>query len=271
MTLKSENFFDEYSSFYETGTTGYKPRMLNERFHALIESNKEIIENATILDLANHDGRWSLAALKNGAKKVYGIEGKEENVENGIENMKRYGILDDRFNFVVGDIFNEIKKIPPNEIDVVFCFGIFYHISNHMDLLKEIKRLNPKYLILDTEITKSKYPIIRLRKEPYYTPDSDISFENFIAGRASQSALNMMLNALDFSVKYYDWSKNIRSWKGIEIYSSKNSILLKRLILYFLSMVGSRKTRTKRKRDLIRYYTTKRITLVAKNKSVNTT
>ena len=126
MNLKKVNFFDEYSSFYKTGQTGTKPKMLNARFHALIENNREIIENSTILDLANHDGRWSLAALKNGAKKVYGIEGKKELVQKGLENMKKYGIPEDKYNFVVGDIFEEIKKIPSREIDVVFCFGIFY-------------------------------------------------------------------------------------------------------------------------------------------------
>ncbi len=69
MSYKNVNFFDEYSSFYKTGKTGTNPKMLNARFHALIENNKEIIKNSTILDLANHDGRWSFAALKNGAKK----------------------------------------------------------------------------------------------------------------------------------------------------------------------------------------------------------
>ena len=64
--------------------------------------------------------------------------------------MKKYGISEERYHFGVGDIFEEIKKISPNEIDVVFCFGIFYHVSNHMELLKEIKKLQPKYLILDT-------------------------------------------------------------------------------------------------------------------------
>ena len=236
MNLKKVNFFDEYSSFYKTGQTGTKPKMLNARFHSLIENNREIIENATILDLANHDGRWSLAALKNGAKKVYGIEGKKELVEKGLENMKKYEIPEDKYNFVVGDIFEEIKKIPSREIDVVFCFGIFYHVSNHMELLKEIKKLQPKYLILDTEINKSKLPIVRFRKEPYYTPDSTISFEKFIAGRPSQSALNMMLNALDFKVAYYNWYGNIQDWQDLEIYSSKNSILVKRGIQYLLSM-----------------------------------
>ena len=268
MSSENVNFFDEYSSFYETGQTGVRPRMLNARFQAVIENNKEIIKNSTILDLASHDGRWSFAAIKNGAKKVYGIEGKKELVQRAIENMKKYGISEERYHFVVGDIFEEIKKISPNEIDVVFCFGVFYHVSNHMELLKEIKKLQPKYLILDTEITKSKSPIIRLREEPYYTPDSTISFEKFIAGRPSQSALNMMLNALDFKITYYDWEKNIRDWSGLEIYSSKNSILLKRIILYLLSLIGSKKTIIKRKKDLIRYYTTKRITLVAKNQSI---
>jgi len=269
MNLKKVNFFDEYSSFYKTGQTGTKPKMLNARFHALIENNREIIENSTILDLANHDGRWSLAALKNGAKKVYGIEGKKELVEKGLENMKKYEIPEDKYNFVVGDIFEEIKKIPSREIDVVFCFGIFYHVSNHMELLKEIKKLQPKYLILDTEINKSKSPIVRFRKEPYYTPDSTISFEKFIAGRPSQSALNMMLDALDFKITYYNWEKNIQDWKGLEIYSSENSILLKRCIMYALSLIRNKKEKEKCRSDLIRYYTTKRITLVAENQSIS--
>ncbi len=269
MNLKEENFFDKYSSFYKTGQTGVKPKMLNSRFHALIENNKKIIENSTILDLANHDGRWSLAALKNGAKKVYGIEGKKILVEKGIENMKKYKIPENKYNFVVGDIFKEIEKIPAKEIDIVFCFGIFYHVSNHMDLLTKIKKLNPKYLILDTEITKSKSPIVRFRKEPYYTPDSTISFKKFIAGRPSQSALNMMLEALDFKVSYYDWKKNVENWKGLEIYSSENSILLNRCINYALSLIKNKKEKEKRKKDLIRYYTTKRITLVAENQSIS--
>ena len=98
-----------------------------------------------------------LSHIKNGAKKVYGIEGKKELVEKGLENMQKYKIPENKYSFVVGDIFEEIKKIPLNEIDIVFCFGIFYHVSNHMELLTRVKKLNPKYLILDTEINKSKF------------------------------------------------------------------------------------------------------------------
>ena len=110
MNLKNLNFFDEYPGFYETGTTGAGAKVLNLRFHPLIGKNLDILKDATVLDIASHDGRWSFAALKNGAKKVYGIEGKKELVQNSIENMKKYGIAEERYHFVVGDIFEEISK-----------------------------------------------------------------------------------------------------------------------------------------------------------------
>ena len=264
MNLKNLNFFNEYPAFYETGTTGAGSKVLNIRFHPLIGNNLDILKDATVLDIASHDGRWSFAALKNGAKKVYGIEGKKELVENSIANMKKYGIAEERYHFVAGDIFEEIKKIPINEIDVVFCLGIFYHISSHMELLREIKKLNPKYLILDTEITNSKSSIIFVN---IYYKKASLPFEKFIAGRISRSALNIMLKALDFEFTYYDWGNDIQDWKGIEIYSSKKSILLKRAFLYILSFASSKKTRKRRRNDLVRYYTTKKVILFAKNQS----
>ena len=77
----------------------------------------------------------------------------------------------------------------------------------------------------------------------------------------------MMLEALDFKFTYYDWGNDIQDWKGVEIYSSKKSILLKRAFLYILSFGGSKKTRKRRRNDLIRYYTTKKVILIAKNQS----
>ena len=93
------HFFDSFPVFYDTSSTGSSPNRLNSRFGALIQSNKNIIKNSTILDLASHDGRWSLAALKNGAAKVFGIEAREELVKKSYENMERYKISKKSFNF----------------------------------------------------------------------------------------------------------------------------------------------------------------------------
>jgi len=268
MENKKEHFFDQFPSFYETGKTGASHKELNERFYPLIEKNLDILKNSTVLDIGSHDGRWSFAALKNGANKVIGIEGKEELVELSKQNMQKYGIDSKHYEFIQGDITKETEKIPSKSIDIVFCLGVFYHITNHMELLRAIKKLQPKYLIMDTEINNSKAPIVRIREEPYKTPDKLIDYTKFVAGRTSKSALNMMLKSIDFSPEYFDWGNRITDWKGFEIYSSKKSILLKRGILYALSFFSDKKKRLKRRNDLIRYFTTKKIILIAKNKAL---
>ena len=65
-----KGFFDDYPNFFQTSKTVEHPNHLNGRFKAIIESNLNIIKNSSILDIASHDGRWSFAALKNGAKSI---------------------------------------------------------------------------------------------------------------------------------------------------------------------------------------------------------
>jgi len=68
------NFFDDYPEFFVKGRTRAFPNRLNHRFQALIETNKDLINGKKILDIGSHDGRWSFAAIKNGATYVLGIE-----------------------------------------------------------------------------------------------------------------------------------------------------------------------------------------------------
>ena len=98
------NFFDTYPEFYKTSKTGAFPNRLNGRYKSLIEANSAIIQEQTILDIASHDGRWSFAAIKNGAKKVIGIEARQYLVESAIKNMQTYNISEDKYTFIAGDI-----------------------------------------------------------------------------------------------------------------------------------------------------------------------
>jgi predicted nicotinamide N-methyase len=138
-------YFDNYPDFYTTSKTGASSNRLNARYKALIESNLPLIQNKTVLDLASHDGRWSFAAIKNGAKYVIGIEDRRHLVENAIRDMKTYGIT--------ADVHYEIAKLEANIIDTVFLFGYFYHTMNHIPLLREIKRIKPRYIILDSSVS----------------------------------------------------------------------------------------------------------------------
>jgi len=225
-------FFDNYPDFFKTSETGSYPNTLNNRYLALIEFNKGIIRNSSILDLGSHDGRWSFAALKNGASKVFGIEGKDHLVKNSHTNMEKYGIPKEQYSFIMGDVFEEIKKIEPNTINVVFCFGLFSHIMNHMELFFEIRRLGANYLILDTAISTSDKPIIELVEEDSGMEASALktkyaASKQVLVGYPSKSALELMLTNIGFSFYYYDWHKvGIENWEHIDEYYQNKRISL---------------------------------------------
>lgn len=224
-------FFDYYPEFYRTSTTSPSPNRLNSRYLALIESNLAYIQKQTILDIASHDGRWSFAAIKNDAKKVFGVEGRSYLVENAIKNMDIYGISSEKYSFIVGDIYNEITKINPNVIDTIFCFGFFYHTVNHMQLVGQIKRLNPKCIIFDTSIsTISHPPIIELKEEDSEDEASSIRSavddnRNVLVGYPNKEAVKLMLRHVGFdSFNFYDWHNNVKNWQDLEDYRTHKRI-----------------------------------------------
>lgn len=225
-------FFDDYPEFYKTSKTKPFPNRLNMRYKALIESNLDKIRNCSILDIASHDGRWSFAAIKNGAKFVCGIEGRVELVENSNQTMKKYNVSNNMYKFIEGDINQEIKKLEPGKFDTIFCFGFFYHTMNHLNLLAEIKRLNPKWLILDTVVSKSDTPIIELHVEnsnvEAYAIKTDLNVnEGILVGWPSKKALEMMLDDVGFSYEYYNWHDGkITNWENLESYQYDGRVTL---------------------------------------------
>jgi len=217
-------FFNKYPDFYETSETGNAPNRLNSRYQALIEWNNSIINDSSILDLGSHDGRWSFAAIKNGASFVLGIEARHHLIINSQKNMQKYGISLKKYSFIEGDVIEEIKKIKSESFDVIFCFGIFYHIMNHMLLLSEIKRLNPKFVIFDTLLSKSNLPIVEIRIEDSGLEKAGLGTkydktDNVLSGWPSKSALELMLEHSGFSYEYYNWKQaNIKNWNNMKAY-----------------------------------------------------
>ncbi|WP_293451538.1 hypothetical protein [Planktotalea sp.] len=51
---------------------------MNMRYDFIVAPFKPFIEDAKVLDIASHDGRWSYALAGAGAAHVYGIEEREE-------------------------------------------------------------------------------------------------------------------------------------------------------------------------------------------------
>src|SRR5215469_18424573 len=71
-------FFERFPRFYLSSSTAATSARLNLRYEAIFGENRDIFAGASVLDLASHDGRWSLAALATGARSVIGIEARPE-------------------------------------------------------------------------------------------------------------------------------------------------------------------------------------------------
>ena len=127
---------------------------LNWRCEILLTRNQEAIKGKRVLDLASHDGLFSYACLKLGASHVTGVEGRENLVKSAIDNLTGLGYTQRHFSFIQDDIFDYLEKVQPKEFDTILCFGIFNHTIRQIELVREIKRIQPTHFILDTFIQR---------------------------------------------------------------------------------------------------------------------
>src|SRR5262249_46576227 len=130
----------------------------------------KVIEGARILDIGCHNGRWTVAAVRSGAAHVLGIEPRRDLVERAKQYMQRYGIPSQRYDFLVGDVHQELPRFEPGRFDTILCLGFFYHTIHPFQLLEEFARLEPKHLILDTGINTHPGYIIVVTRESTADP-----------------------------------------------------------------------------------------------------
>jgi hypothetical protein len=194
-------FFHRFPRFVETSETGPWLDRLNARYLALIHANRKLIEGARVLDLASHDGRFSFAALQNGAASVIGVEHEPHLVSKANENMAFHDVERGRYDFLLGDMFDVIPRLE-HSCDIVFCFGILYHINDHMRLLQTIAEHAPKALIIDSNISHIERAAIELRAPVAGNPPP-VGAQ--LEGWPSKAGLDAMLSSFGWTFQYYDW------------------------------------------------------------------
>lgn len=208
-------FFDDYPRFYSTGEAGIssKPR-LNLRYETICAENRDLFEGARVLDIASHDGRWSMAALATGAKSVVGIEARSELVDHASASLEHYGQDPDRYRFIAGDV-HEVLNTEDFDVDTVMCLGFLYHTLRFNELLLGIRRTGARYLILDTQAHGmfAPDPLVRLHSELTHRKgtakqDSYTVGGAVLTGRPNLAAITMMLAAYGYEIeRFSDWPR----------------------------------------------------------------
>jgi hypothetical protein len=210
-------FFEQFPRFYLTSSTAAAIARLNLRYEAIFGENRDIFEGAQVLDLASHDGRWSLAALATGARSVTGIEARPELVKAATENLEEYGFGADRVRFVAGDV-HDVLGAQAFEADVVLCLGFLYHTLRYNQLLHGIRRTNARYLIIDTFSPFMKGPVPNVNviteyadEEGKAAADTYTQGPSVLVGRPNLAAIQTMLGAYGYRTeRLSDWAGLLR-------------------------------------------------------------
>ena len=92
-----------------------------------------------------------------------------------------------------------------DEFDVVFCFGILYHINDHMQLLSNIAGVQPKWIIVDTKISQFDGSVIEVRSPLGASPPA---LGSQLEGYPSRIALDVMLASFGWELEHLDWAES---------------------------------------------------------------
>jgi len=211
---------------------------LNLRYEAIFEENRDLFEGARVLDIASHDGRFSMAALACGAESVVGIEARPELADHAVTNLEHYGQDPRRFRFIVGDV-HEVLGSEELEVDVVLCLGFFYHTLRFNELLHGIRRTGAQHVVLDTQARPMLHaePFVRLHREGvqyqgHANPDAYSVGDHVLTGRPNLAAIELMLGCYGYEVeRLSDWPRlladNPEALKGCKDYAAGRRITVR--------------------------------------------
>ena len=210
-------FFDAHPRFYSTSETAAGRARLNLRYEGIFAENRDILDGAKVLDIASHDGRWSVAALECGARSVVGIEARPDLVAHATANLEHYGYASDRCRFVVGDV-HDVLNSAAFDVDVVLCLGFLYHTLRYNDLLRGIRGTGARHLIIDTEAPAMMRPQASIRvfgepsdKQSAAAADAFTFGTSVLTGRPNLAAIRTMLDCYGYQVeRLSDWAGVLR-------------------------------------------------------------
>lgn len=198
----------------------------NWRWNKLFVRNQEVLKDKVILDLACNTGRMSYPCLKLGAEKVVGVEARTDLIEKGKRFFADQG-LSDRMEFHQADLFDFLAKSKPGDFDVILCLGFLYHTVRQVDFFREMKRLRPETVIIDTSVAKNYFWYGRksfLRQPPALFLDvenpnksSDTTDEDGVVFWPSCSLLEKMFNVADYRPERISFD-GIKDWSGLSDY-----------------------------------------------------
>ena len=217
-----------YDQFINKPPTGTRPSAAyvetiraRHLFNVFVEQNSSLFENARVLDFPSIDGRWGLAALDAGAAYVVGVEPVPRLAARATTTFVEYGVSQDLYEFINADVYASLEGFEPETFDLITCVRFFERFDLRR-VFRELHRLRPRFVILDTAIAPGRGPILRFALRMPEISGSNAaryaSVGNLVA-TPSQDLIAFMCNCYGFQCHNIDWhTLGITDWIGIHEY-----------------------------------------------------
>lgn len=105
------------------------------------------------LDIASHEGWFSLQLAQRGVASVLGVDIRPERIEKATWLAEVGGLANARF--AEHDLF-ALNPADIGTFDIVFCVGIFYHLENPMGALRIARRLTKNVCVLEGQVARGQ-------------------------------------------------------------------------------------------------------------------
>jgi tRNA (mo5U34)-methyltransferase len=119
------------------------------------------------LDLASHQGWFSVNMARSGFSTVLGIDARESHVEDSQLIRDIYGL--DHLSFQQGDI-HLLDEQQLGQFDVVLMLGLLYHLENPIGALRVCRALCKNLCLIETQIVPGMSGFVDYGSYQYVRP-----------------------------------------------------------------------------------------------------
>ncbi len=212
--VPAANFFDRHNKFAKSvpagaaSATGFFDLIrLRRRYEVIVAGNRNLFQNARVLDVMSGPGFWTLAALDAGAAHVVGVEPAAPLVESANKYFVKNDVSSNSYQFINADLFSALENLEHEPFDLIFCHDSLeqHDISR---FFTHVKRLQPKQLILDTGMVSGEGPLVRF----------SLNVDGII-GYPTHQLIMFLCDTFGFKWRLVDWrAQGISDWTGIHEY-----------------------------------------------------
>jgi trehalose 2-sulfotransferase len=218
---KGSHFFDRYEQFIknlpvapDTATGFVGVIRSRHRYDAIVARDRQLFSGARVLDLMGSDGLWSLAALDAGAARVVRLE--RSLGETTTQTFEEYGFNAGSYQ-VAG--MAHLSTFEPQAFDLILCERVLEE-SDPRAFFQELYRLQPKQVVLDTEIVRGRGGIARFKLVASEQPVPEVARRYAtVTASPSHELIMLLCEFFDFQWRRIDWhSFGITNWTAIHDY-----------------------------------------------------